>query len=86
LGDLYAIDSLGKEFSPPISEWLENLLELLVSAAGKIIVLRGFEVSLSDIDELFLLVLVEVLEGELIDRVIKEEDLKSLLQETFNDG
>lgn len=47
----------------------------------QIIIIWELEVTLSDVGELLLLVLSEVLEGEFIDWVVQKENFVSLLEE-----
>jgi len=63
----------------PIREWLVHLLKLLELLLCDFIVIQDLDVVLGDTLNLALLVLAQVLRGELVDRVIKDKYLVALV-------
>lgn len=63
----------------PIREWLVHLLKLLELLLCDFIVIQDLDVVLGDTLNLALLVLAQVLRGELVDWVIKDKNLVALV-------
>lgn len=63
----------------PIREWLVHLLKLLELLLCDFIVIQDLDVVLGDTLNLALLVLAQVLRGELVDWVIKDKYLVALV-------
>ena len=63
----------------PIREWLVHLLKLLELLLCDFIVIQDLDVVLGDTLNLALLVLAQVLRGELVDWVIKDKNLIALV-------
>lgn len=81
LGKSDGFEIIGEDLFQPVSQGSEHLLELLEFLSFQIIIIWELEVTLSDVGELLLLVLSEVLEGEFIDWVVQKENFVSLLEE-----
>jgi len=63
----------------PICEWLVHLLKLLELLLCDFIVIQDLDVVLGDTLNLALLVLAQVLRGELVDWVVKDKNLIALV-------
>lgn len=63
----------------PVCQWLVHLLEFLELLLGDLVVVEDLDIVLGDGLDLSLLVLGEVLSGELVDWVVKDEHLVALL-------
>lgn len=63
----------------PICEWLVHLLKLLELLLCDFIVIQDLDVVLGDTLNLALLVLAQVLRGELVDWVVKDKYLVALV-------
>lgn len=72
LGDSNFIEVRAENLLPPGGERLEDLLDSFVALSIRLVVFRELEVALADVNELLLAVLVQVLESELIDRVVEK--------------
>ena len=70
----------------PVSERLVHFLELLQLFLGDFVVVEDLDVLLGDALDLALLILAEVLGRELVDWVVKDEDLVALLGVLLQDG
>lgn len=63
----------------PVSQWFVHLLEFLELLFGNLIIVKDLDIVFRDGLDFTLLILAKVLGCELINWVIKDEDLISLL-------
>lgn len=63
----------------PVSQRLVHLLELLELFLGNLVIVENLDIVLRDALDLSLLVLAEVLGGELVNGVVEDEHLVALI-------
>lgn len=70
----------------PVSQRLVHLLELLELFLGNLVIVENLDIVLRDALDLSLLVLAEVLGGELVNGVVEDEHLVALIDVLCKDG
>lgn len=70
----------------PVGQRLVHLLELLELFLGNLIIIKNLYIVLGDALDLSLLILAEMLRGELINGVIEDEHLIALIDVLGKDG
>ena len=70
----------------PVGQRLVHLLELLELLLGNLVIVENLDIVLRDALDLALLILAEMLRGELVDGIVEDEHLIALLDVLGKDG